>query len=592
MIILEEHYTAQYFMRAIRLHKILTVFLLVLVSAEGKQLSYTNPIISGSYPDPSIVRVGEDYYIVNSSFEYFPGLPIHHSRDLVNWELIGYGLHRVDQCNGKMNLVDVQSDGGIHAPSIRHHNGTFYIITTNVYSHGPEKQTEMINFIITSDNIEGPWSEPHIIEGAPGIDPDIIFDDDGTVWYVGTHSPSKPNFNGEGEIWLQQLDLSTWSLTGERYFLWRGALFYGTWAEGPHIYKKNGYYYLIIAEGGTGLNHAVMVAVSADIRGPYVPNARNPILTSRHLTNDYWVNSVGHGDLVQTKEGKWYMVALGIRSEFETYSNMGRETHLVPVIWEKEKFPWKYNQIDKNWGLLPSKEYFEKLRQVNYEWPVCSPVTGKVEKEYHIPMKGRPQRTKYRFIDYFGKDELDLEWNFRRVPRIGTYEINTSEGYLRLYSNENIIKNRERCSLLGIRQKESEFTFLAKMRFNPILDGVDAGISLFQKDNNYLTFTVEYRNEKHFLKLILKEEKLDPVVLKQIPIENYNGNITLKMVSDDDSYRTYYATGKKKTFTLFHSIGSDKLLSKGYTGAYLGLYCTSNGKKARAYADFDKVEYY
>ncbi len=208
-------------------------------------------------------------------------------------------------------------------------------------------------------------------------------------------------------------------------------------------------------------------------------------------------------------------------------------------------------------------------------------------------MKGRPQRTKYRFIDYFGKDELDLEWNFRRVPRIGTYEINTSEGYLRLYSNENIIKNRERCSLLGIRQKESEFTFLAKMRFNPILDGVDAGISLFQKDNNYLTFTVEYRNEKHFLKLILKEEKLDPVVLKQIPIENYNGNFTLKMVSDDDSFRIYYAAGKKKTFTLFfHSIGSDKLLSKGYTGAYLGLYCTSNGKKARAYADFDKVEYY
>ena len=179
MINFEVRYTVRFLMKSIRVHTIILIFFFLFVTAESKQLSYTNPVISGSYPDPSICRVGDDYYIVNSSFEYFPGLPIHHSRDLVNWELIGYGLHRESQCNGKMNLVNVQSDGGIHAPSIRHHNGTFYIITTNVYSHGPGEETEMINFIITSDNIEGPWSEPHIIEGAPGIDPDIIFDDDG-----------------------------------------------------------------------------------------------------------------------------------------------------------------------------------------------------------------------------------------------------------------------------------------------------------------------------------------------------------------------------------------------------------------------------
>ena len=176
----------------------------------AQELSYNNPIIPGSYPDPSICRVGNDYYIVNSSFEYFPGLPIHHSKDLVNWNLIGYGLHRDDQCSGEMNLVDVQTDGGIHAPSIRYHDGLFYIITTNVYSPGPQQPTEMINFIITAEQVEGPWSNPHIIEGAPGIDPDIIFDD-GKVWYVGTHVPEKPNFNGEGEIWLQELDLDDWS---------------------------------------------------------------------------------------------------------------------------------------------------------------------------------------------------------------------------------------------------------------------------------------------------------------------------------------------------------------------------------------------
>ena len=455
----------------------------------AQESRYNNPIIPGSFPDPSICRVGDDFYIVNSSFEYFPGLPIHHSKDLVNWNLIGYGLHRDDQCSGEMNLVDVQTDGGIHAPSIRYHDGLFYIITTNVYSPGPQQPTEMINFIITAEQVEGPWSNPHIIEGAPGIDPDIIFDD-GKVWYVGTHVPEKPNFNGEGEIWLQELDLDDWSLKGERYFLWRGALYYGTWAEGPHIYKRNGFYYLLIAEGGTSLEHAVMVSVSDNIKGPYVPNARNPILTSRHLSNDYWVNSIGHADLVELADGRWYMVALGIRSEIDTYSNMGRETHLIPVTWEEEPFEWKYDKIEKEWSELPDGERFEKLRRVNYEWPVCSPITGRVERSFPLPFTNLPQFNKQTFRDDFDSKNLNLEWNFRRVPQKGTYLINHKDGCLRLFSSKNVIENRKSCSLLGIRQIETDFEFSVKMLYNPTIQGGKAGISLFQKDNNYFTFTV------------------------------------------------------------------------------------------------------
>ena len=185
---------------------------------------YTNPILRGGFPDPSICRVGKDYYLVNSTFEYFPGLPVHHSRDLVNWELIGYGLHREDQVTGAVNLVDVQSNGGIHAPSIRCRDGMFYIITTNVYRPpGEGAKTEFVNFVITATDPAGPWSEPHVLEGAPGIDPDLFFDDDGRVWYAGTHSPEQPNFPGEGEIWLQEVDTDQWALIGERYFLWRGA---------------------------------------------------------------------------------------------------------------------------------------------------------------------------------------------------------------------------------------------------------------------------------------------------------------------------------------------------------------------------------
>ena len=247
---------------------------------------FSNPIIRGGYPDPSICRAGEDYYIVNSSFEYFPGLPIHHSKDLTNWTLIGHGLHRKEQCNGRMNLVDVQSNGGIHAPTIRYHNGKFYIITTNVYQPKKDEPAQMINFIITATNPEGPWSNPIIVEGAPGIDPDIFFDDDGKIYYTGTHTPENPNFQGEGEIWIQELDTSSLQLKGERHFLWRGAC-QGTWAEGPHIYKKDSLNYLLIAEGGTSFNHAVMIAASKNIIGPYDANDRNPILSTRHVSYDY-----------------------------------------------------------------------------------------------------------------------------------------------------------------------------------------------------------------------------------------------------------------------------------------------------------------
>ena len=555
----------------------------------AQELSYNNPIIPGSYPDPSICRVGNDYYIVNSSFEYFPGLPIHHSKDLVNWNLIGYGLHRDDQCSGEMNLVDVQTDGGIHAPSIRYHDGLFYIITTNVYSPGPQQPTEMINFIITAEQVEGPWSNPHIIKGAPGIDPDIIFDD-GKVWYVGTHVPEKPNFNGEGEIWLQELDLDDWSLKGERYFLWRGALYYGTWAEGPHIYKRNGFYYLLIAEGGTSLEHAVMVSVSDNIKGPYVPNARNPILTSRHLSNDYWVNSIGHADLVELADGRWYMVALGIRSEIDTYSNMGRETHLIPVTWEKEPFDWKYDKIEKEWSELPDGERFEKLRRVNYEWPVCSPITGRVERSFPLPFTNLPQFNKQTFRDDFDSKNLNLEWNFRRVPQEGTYLINHKDGYLRLFSSKNVIENRKSCSLLGIRQIETDFEFSVKMLYNPSTPEVQAGVSLFQKDDNYLTFTIEKNSKQNIiLKLISKERKEKPIVVQKTFLKSYNGSITLKVNSKNNSYNFYYSLDNGTTFNFFAETSSDLLLSKGYTGAYTGIYSTSNGKNSEEYVDFDWV---
>mgnify|MGYP000391389166 FL=1 len=436
------------------------ILIFILTNIYGKEGYFINPIISGAHPDPSICRVGDDYYIVNSSFEYFPGLPIHHSKDLVNWELIGYGLHREDQCNGEMNLVDVQSDGGIHAPTIRYHKGTFYIITTNVYNSGDGTPGLMINFIITAKNPSGPWSKPHIIEGAPGIDPDIFFDDNGKVYFTGTHSPGDMNSNGIGEIWIQELDIKKWKLVGERHTVWDGI--FGCCTEGPHIYKEHGLYYLLVAEGGTGKNHAVMIAASENILGPYEENQRNPILTTRHLSNNYFVNSTGHADMIELEDGRWYMVSLGKRNDLDGDANMGRETYLMPMQWEPTIVKWEQVSEDK----------WEPLR---YLFPVVAPLTGKVERFTPLPFTDRPQYINNTVIDDFLNENLDLRWTFIRVPEEKTYSLLENPGFLRLYSKPDKIEDRKRFSLVGFRQKESDFEFEVKMNFLPDKNEVESG---------------------------------------------------------------------------------------------------------------------
>ena len=543
-------------------------FLLVLfsISSFGQEV-FKNPILAGGYPDPSICKVGDSFYLVNSSFEYFPGLPIHKSTDLINWELIGHGLHRESQASSTVNLVDVQSNGGIHAPTIRFNKGVYYIISTNVYYDAEKNKADMVNFIITANNPAGPWSDPIHIEGAPGIDPDLFFDDNGRVWYVGNQAPENPSFDGEGEIWLQELDLNEYSLIGERHLLWRGACG-GVWAEGPHMYKKDGKYYLIIAEGGTSFNHAVMVAMSENIEGPYISNPRNPILTSRHLSYDNWVNSTGHGDIVELDDGRYYMVILGIRNEINRGSNMGRETFIAPLSWEREPFEWK-----KNKDL----------------WPVVSPISGKVEKENEVIFTNSTQINSYNFRDDFNSKTLGLKWNFRRLPLENIYSLDKREGFLRIFSNQNIIKERHRAALMGFKQNQTNFEYFTSMNFNPENNKSEAGISIFQKDDNYLNFTVVKKDGNFFIKvnaynnnkLILKDEQL---------ISDYKGKIKLKISSEEGEYKLFYST-RGFRYRLFDKLKNDILLSKGYTGAHIGLYITSNGEDSNDYVDFDYVDY-
>ena len=193
--------------------------------------TFHNPILPGFYPDPSICRVGDDYYLVNSSFSYYPGVPIFHSKDLVHWEQIGHVLERESQ----LPLGGSPQSGGIYAPTIRYHEGTFYMVTTNVSGIG--------NFYVTATNPAGPWSEPIILEEAGGIDPSLFFDDDGKAYYIGTVGKDEKvsKYWGDNVIYLRKLDLEQGKLVGETHVLWEGAFKESVWAEGPHLYKKDGY---------------------------------------------------------------------------------------------------------------------------------------------------------------------------------------------------------------------------------------------------------------------------------------------------------------------------------------------------------------
>ena len=286
-----------------------------------------NPIMQGFYPDPSICAVGGDYYLINSTFAYFPGLPIMHSRDLAHWEQIGNAMHRESQ----LPLEGAGHSAGLFAPTIRYHGGRFYVICTNV-SHGG-------NYVVTAENPEGPWSEPSYIKGAEGIDPSLFFDDDGKCYYIGTHpNPEGCKYNGDWYIWIQELDLETMRLVGEKKDVWNGAMRNVIWPEGPHLYKKDGYYYIMNAEGGTGPDHAVTVCRSRDLWGPYENNPCNPILTHRHLGKKYPIRYVGHGDMIETPEGSWYMVMLAVRPK-EGYTTMGRRP-FWPKWYGKTAGPW------------------------------------------------------------------------------------------------------------------------------------------------------------------------------------------------------------------------------------------------------------
>ena len=524
--------------------------------------TYQNPILPGFYPDPSICRVGEDYYLITSTFEYFPGLPIFHSRDLVNWQQIGHVLDRPSQ----LPLDGLAASRGLYAPTIRYHEGTFYVINTLVlnedtYNLGKEDDG-CRNFIVTATDPAGPWSEPYWLDDAPGIDPSLLFDEDGRVWYTGNRiPPSGESYFGHREIWLQELDLTTMQLKGEKYSLWDGAVKGNLHAEAPHLYKTNDHYYLMVAEGGTSHFHSVTIARSEKITGPYEVNHMNPILTHRHLGWDYPIVGTGHADLVETQNGEWWMVMLAMRPYDGYFYNLGRETFMVPVRWE-------------------------------LGWPIVSPGIGRVEFEHEAPDLPEHRWPSLPTADHFEAPTLDYRWNFLRTPREEFWSLQERPGHLQLKLRPEKLSERVNPSFVGRRQQHINFSAHAVMEFTPQSENESAGIVLLQNNNFHFRFVVTGSDSETAVVRLIKRERGQETTLAEQPIAG--SKFYFKVEAIGQAYSFYVATVAEQWQPIAVAVDGRILstpVAEGFVGAYIGMYASSNGQPSKNVADFDWFEY-
>ncbi|HZU51630.1 MAG TPA: glycoside hydrolase family 43 protein [Sphingomicrobium sp.] len=530
---------------------------------EGKELGphpgpgqYHNPILQGFYPDPSLIRVGEEYFLANSTFAYFPGIPIFRSRDLVHWTQIGNAIDRPDQ----FNFAGLGVSEGMFAPSISEHAGTWYIVNVCVGCGG--------NFVVTAKSPAGPWSSPTFIHGLDGaIDASLFFDEDGTSWIVyNGPPPGKPRYDGHRAIWLRRFDTKTGQPASEPALLINGGIRPDTdpvWIEGPHIFKRKGYYYLIAAEGGTGENHSEVVLRSTHVAGPYARGPANPILTQRDLPKGRpaAVTSAGHASFVVTPNGDWWAAFLATRPYADDFYNTGRETFLLPVSWQDD------------WPLvLPRGEAVPAIQQR----PDLPP-----ERQGSIPTSGS-----FKIIDKFTERKLPLYWMMLRTPRRRWYSMNA--GMLELKARPVSLGSRGNPSFLGRRQQHADASASTMLRFCPARDGARAGLVALQNEASWYFVGLVRHGDKLSVTLDRRsatDQPLDGVTLVSVPFRARRGApLFLKVRARGARYDFYYAYKPNDWLPL--KLGEDGTLlstkrAGGFVGAMLGLYAYQPGAKER-----------
>jgi alpha-N-arabinofuranosidase len=510
---------------------------------------YLNPIISGCAPDPSICRKGDDYYLANSSFVYYPGIPIWHSRDLVHWEPLGYALNRPEQLTLRDGL---RISEGIYAPDIKYNpaNDTFYLIVTGVGCGG--------NFFVKSSDPAAGWSDPIALPEVGGIDPSFLFDTDGRCYIVNNDAPATPaEYDGHRAIWIREFDPKTDRVCGEATVLVDKGVHpdeHPIWIEGPHLYHIGDTYYLMSAEGGTGDQHSEVVFTSTAPTGPFKPCAVNPILTQRTLPADrpFPITSAGHADLVEDASGQWWAVFLACCTyEGDQYYNTGRSTFLLPVEW-RDGQPIILSEgaviptVQEKSNLTPSKRYLTG--------------NGTYSESFE------------------GKEALDSGWFFLRTPMQQWYKV--CDAGLEITARPVCLNEKKQPSMLCRWIKNEQFVAETSVLYTPQSNKSFAGLVCFQNEQAYFAVGKSLNPEGNPCVKLFSSTKEGTQLVASVDLSERVGDkpLYLRVEADGSAYQFYYAL-RPAEWRPIGDIQNGRILSThyagGFTGAVLGLYASS-----------------
>ncbi|HVO36510.1 MAG TPA: glycoside hydrolase family 43 protein [Gemmatimonadales bacterium] len=515
---------------------------------------YANPILAGFYPDPTLCREGDDYFLATSSFAYYPGVPLFTSRDLVHWRQIGSILDRPSQ----LNLDSAGVSRGIFAPSLSCRPGKLWMITTLVDRGG--------NFLVTATDPQGPWSDPVWLH-VDGIDPSLFFDDDGKVYIVNNGLPEGPQLYGQGHraIWIQEYDTTARRLAGPRTMIVNGGVDisqHPIWIEAPHVFKKDGWYYLICAEGGTAEQHSEVVFRSRTVLGPYEPGPVEPILTQRQLdpARPFPVWATGHAQFVETQNGEWWAVFLGTRPYEDFTFNTGRETFMLPVRWSDG-------------------------------WPIILSGNATVPYAVHAPNlpqdSGRypPRSGNFTVRDDFRAPLLSPEWVFLRTVRQPFVDLSSDPGWLRLEARPAPLEGPLPPAFVARRQQHAWATATVAMRYRPLVDGDEAGIVAFQSSDYWYFLGLTLADGRPVIAL---KERAGPrtqgrtAVVATAPFEGSpDATLYLRIRARGARYDFSYAY-RPGAWVLLKGDADGTILSTrvagGFVGTMLGMYAYHPGR--------------
>ncbi|TDE17324.1 glycoside hydrolase family 43 protein [Dyadobacter psychrotolerans] len=530
--------------------------------ALAQTTTLVNPILTGFYPDPSVVQVGAEYYLVNSTFSYFPGIPVFHSKDLKNWKQIGNVISRPSQ----MDFMGEKLTRGLFAPAISYHNGTYYVTCTDIDHDG--------NFVVTAKDPAGPWSNPVRVPQVHGIDPSLYFDDDKKAYIVyNSDAPErKPLYSGHRTIRIYEIDPVKLKVIGEEKQLVNGGVDLSkkpVWIEAPHIMKRNGWYYLYAAEGGTSVNHTEVVFRSKSVWGPYLPYENNPILTQKGLPDNRKdpITSAGHAQFVNGPDGKTYAIFLAVRPYEGNFYNTGRETFIAPVEWKDD-------------------------------WPIINPSSREIKYDYLVKYKevkqkdALPQAGNFEYTLTFEKT-LDPALLFMRTIDSSSFSLSKLSGLTMKLKPETILEMGNP-SFIGKRQQHLYCTTEVEIAFSAKSEHEKAGLTIFQDESHFYFIGKSVEKGKPVIQLYKSgANKKSMELLSQVPLADASKPVKLRITANGDMYSFYFSTAS--SWELIKDKVDAKFLSTqvagGFIGCMFGMYATSSGEQTSNSASFKYLKY-